>query len=101
MQLVYLTGMKKAADREGPTTSKGLNEVSGLGNFGTALFDIGWRLAISVIIFLWGGNALDAKLGTRPLFSALGFLLIILSFILIVRQILQNLPRQYGGLKDD
>lgn len=93
--------MTKSARRETPTTNKEMNEVEGAGRFGGALFDIGWRLAITVIIFLWGGNALDNRLETRPLFTAIGFLLIIVSFVLILRQVLQKIPRAYGGLKDE
>jgi hypothetical protein len=93
--------MKKAARRVSVATTNQENEVSSVGHFGSALFDIGWRLAVTVIIFLWGGNALDEKLSTKPLFTVIGFLLIIVSFVLIVRQVLQQIPRSLGGLKDD
>ncbi len=94
--------MHKAADQERPTTPEvKLNEVSSLGHLGGALFDIGWRLAATVIIFLWGGSQLDKRLETKPLFTVIGFLLVIVSFMLIVRQILQKIPRSMGGLRND
>ncbi len=93
--------MKQAADKRVPTTGRDVNEVASIGQFGSSLFDIGWRLAIVVVVFLWGGNALDKKLGTTPWLTATGFLLVIISFVLIVRQILQNIPRKFGGLKND
>ncbi len=93
--------MKKAAAKETTTRDVEANEVSALGRFGTSLFDISWRLAASVVLFLWGGSEIDKRLGTKPWFTAIGFLLVIISFVLIVRQILQKLPRSQGGLKND
>jgi F0F1-type ATP synthase assembly protein I len=87
---------KDAANK--PTTP---NAVSAAGVFGSALFDIGWRLGIVVIGGLWLGNKIDTKYGTEPWGALSAFLLIIVSFILIVRQILQRIPRSMGGLKHD
>jgi len=94
--------MTKAADKKLPTTGTKTepNAVSAAGRFGGALFDIGWRLGITVIVFLWGGNALDEKFDTKPWFTVAGFLLIIVSFVLIVLQILRKIPRSQGGLED-
>jgi F0F1-type ATP synthase assembly protein I len=93
--------MNRAARRDKPTTKTEMNEVEGAGRFGGALIDIGWRLAATVIVFLWGGNWLDNRLGTKPLFTVIGFVLIIISFVLIVRQVLQKIPKSMGGLKND
>lgn len=93
--------MKQAADKRVPTTQKNVNEVASLGQFGSSLFDIGWRLAVAVVVFLWGGSVLDKKLGTEPWLTIVGFFLVIFSFVLIVRQILHNIPRKFGGLKND
>jgi len=94
--------MKKAADKA-PTTKPGgdKNEVASLGRFASALFDLGWRLAIVVVGFLWFGNWLDRRYGTRPVFALIGFGLIVVSFIVIVRQVLSNIPHSQGGLKKD
>lgn len=92
--------MKQAADHK-PTTGSETNEVAAAGKFGGALLDIGWRLGAAVVIFLWGGNALDERLGTKPWLTAIGFLLVIASFVLIVRQVLQGIPKKFGGLKHD
>lgn len=77
------------------------NAVSAAGVFGGALFDIGWRLAIVVIGGLWLGSKIDQMYGTKPwgVFSA--FVIIIISFVLIIRQILQRIPKEFGGLKHD
>lgn len=91
--------MKQVSGENVPVKKPEVDEVSGLGHFGGALFDIGWRLAITVVIFLWGGNAIDVKLQTKPLFTVIGFLLVIASFVLIVRRVLQSVPREFGGLK--
>lgn len=80
---------------------KKLDEVAGLGKFGGLLFDIGWQLAIVVFGFLLLGRWLDNKLGTDPLFVLIGLILIIISFVLILRRILKTLPRSQGGLKND
>jgi nicotinamide riboside transporter PnuC len=92
--------MKESGEESVPN-SENVSEVAAAGRFGGALLDIGWRLAVAVVVFLWGGNALDEKLGTKPWFTALGFLLVIVSFVLIVRQVLQGIPRKLGGLKND
>lgn len=88
----------KRADRN-KTTTDGMDEVSSVGRMGGALLDIGWRLAASVILFIAGGSWLDKRFGTQPVFTVIGFLLVIGSFVLIVRQILQKIPRDLGGLK--
>jgi len=72
-----------------------------MGKFGGTLLDIGWRLAITVVGFLLLGKWLDNKFNTKPLFVIIGFLLIIASFALIVRQMLQKIPKSQGGLKDE
>jgi F0F1-type ATP synthase assembly protein I len=77
------------------------NAVSAAGVFGSALFDIGWRLGIVVIGGLWLGSRVDARYGTKPWGVGIAFLIIIASFVLIVRQILQRIPKEYGGLKHD
>jgi hypothetical protein len=78
-----------------------LNELSGLGKFGTALFDIGWKLAAVVIGFLLLGKWLDEKFNTYPLFILLSLGLIVVCFALILRSTLKHIPRSLGGLKDD
>lgn len=92
--------MKRASEKSVPNSER-VNEVAAAGRFGGALFDIGWRLGAAVIIFLWGGNALDERFSTKPWFTAVGFLLVIASFVLIVRQVLQGIPKRFGGLKRD
>ncbi len=93
--------MKQAAKSTTREKSAKPDALSAAGSYGYALFDIGWRLAVSVVVFLAGGSWLDKRFGTDPLFSVLGFLLIIFSFVVIVRRILQNIPRSQGGLKND
>ena len=98
MHLLELTGMKKAGKQlRGEKT----NEVQAVGRFSSALFDLGWRLAAVVFLFLVGGSWLDKKFGTEPLFTLLGLALIVISAVLIVRRALQQIPREFGGLKDD
>lgn len=77
------------------------NAVSAAGIFGSALFDIGWRLAVVVIGGLWLGSRIDQRFDSKPWGMLGAFLLIIASFILIVRQILQRVPKEFGGLKHD
>lgn len=86
--------MKKAAAPKPTTTSEGIKP---LGYFGSALLDIGWQLAITVIGFLWIGSYADRHLGTKPVFTLLGFLLVVVSFFLIVRRVVAKLPTEFGG----
>lgn len=72
-----------------------------MGKFGGSLFDIGWRLAICVIGFLLLGRWLDNKFGTEPLFILIGLVLIVASFVLILRSALRQIPKSQGGLKND
>lgn len=92
--------MKRAVEKSVPSESEP-NEVAAAGRFGGSLLDIGWRVGLTVVIFLWGGNALDERLGTKPWFTVAGFLLVIVSFVLIVVRVLQKIPRAQGGLKRD
>lgn len=82
------------------TTRREEDEVSSTATFGGALLDIGWRLAGTVIVFLWGGSWLDKKFDTKPLFVVIGFGLVIASFVLIVRGVLRTIPKDQGGLGD-
>jgi uncharacterized membrane protein YfcA len=94
--------MKKAAEDKSTTVKETqTDEVHSLGVFGSALFDLGWRLAITVVLFLWFGNWLDNRLSTKPFFSLLGFFLVVVAFVLLLKQILKKVPRSQGGLKDD
>ena len=77
------------------------DELAAVGQVGLALFDIGWRLLAVVLAGLLGGRYLDNKFGTDPLFALLGLVLIVVFFVLIVRQTLQNIPKSHGGLKND
>lgn len=77
------------------------NEVAALGKFGGALFDIGWQLAITVIGFLLLGKWLDNKFQSEPLFILIGLGLIIVSFVLILRRTLKQLPKSQGGMKNE
>ncbi len=86
--------MKKAAATNPTTTSDGIKP---LGYFGSALFDIGWQLAVTVLGFLFLGNYLDKRLDTRPVFTLIAFALVIVSFALIVRRVVQKLPTEFGG----
>ncbi len=88
--------MKKAAAKSPTTTSNG---VESLGKLGIALIDIGWQLAITVIGLLWLGNWADKRYDTKPVFILSALVLIVISFVLIVRRVLQKLPREYGGLR--
>ncbi len=100
--LYSVAGMKKAAATKKTTTppaSDQKNELDGLGYFGVSLLDIGWRLLFVVLFFLLGGRELDKYFGTDPWFGVIGFLLIIASFVLIVRRTLRRIPKEYGGLK--
>lgn len=86
--------MKQAAAKK-PTTTP--DEVAPLGQFGLALLDIGWQLAITVIGFLWLGDKADARYDTKPVFTLIAFGLVITSFVLIVRRVVGRLPKAYGG----
>ena len=92
--------MKRSSARGGSKPEK-LNELSGLGKFGVALFDIGWKLAAVVISFLLLGNWLDKKFGTDPLFILISLVMIVAAFTLILRDTLKQIPRSQGGLKDE
>ena len=95
-------GMNKAAGKKKTTTTEEkpqTNEFDGVKQFAVGMIDIGWRLAITVIFFLWSGTRLDEWLGTEPWFALAGFILIIISFVLIVRRSLNQLPKQFGGNK--
>ena len=87
--------MGKAAAKE--TTTK--DAVGAAGLFGGALLDIGWRLAVVVVGGLWLGTTVDRKLDIAPWGVLSSFLIIIASFVLIVRRILQRIPKEYGGYK--
>lgn len=91
--------MKQAADRKQPTTREPIDAVNSVSKLGYALFDIGWRLAVVVIGGLWLGAWADRHFGTKPVFILIAFVLIIASFVLIVRRVLQSLPKEYGGLQ--
>lgn len=89
--------MKKAAAKQ-TTTTGAIDEVKATGMFGSAMIDIGWKLLISMLIFLLGGKWLDGKFKTEPTFMIIGFVLFVASFALIVQQVLQKIPKEYGGL---
>ena len=84
---------KEAAKESAP------NEVQSVGIFGNALFDIGWRMLIVVVAGLWLGTKFDDRFHTEPWGALTGFLLIIVAFIRVIRTTLQQVPREYGGLK--
>jgi predicted small integral membrane protein len=86
--------MKKSAAMQTTTTDKG---AAPLEVFGFALLDIGWQLAVCVIGPLWLGAWADRRYDTKPLFSAIAFIFIIISFFFIVRRVIERLPKAYGG----
>lgn len=87
-----------SAVKQVSTRRKPLDEVAALGKFGSVLIDIGWQLAITVVGFLLFGRWLDKRYDTDPLFTAIGFILIIISFVFILIGALRQIPRSLGGL---
>lgn len=81
--------------------AKKTNELEALGVVGGALLDIGWKLLAVVLIFLLGGQWLDKKFNSDPLFALVGLALIVVSFVLIVRKTLINIPKSQGGFRDE
>lgn len=80
---------------------KKTDELQAVGLVGSSLLDIGWRLLAVVLLFLLGGRWLDEKYGTDPLFVLVGLVLIVASFVLIVRAVLKNIPKSQGGMKNE
>jgi len=56
---------------------------------------IGFSVAITTVIFVWGGKYLDNITGKSPLFTLLGIFLGLVASLYLVWQIVKPLQRKY------
>lgn len=62
------------------------------------LGEVTWRVALPILLLTIGGNKLDQRLNTLPIFSITGLLLsLVFATLLIYRYIKENFPGSFGG----
>ena len=71
-------------------------DVSRGPQFGTVLAEMAWQVAIPFMALTLGGNWIDGKQSTEPLFTIIGLFVGIAAVILVVRKlILKHYPDTY------
>jgi Na+/glutamate symporter len=107
---VILRGMKQTTVAVGPSPTTGTTKPVAAGQqrdnlrseFFVATANMGWQLAIVVLVPLFGGFELDHKLHTLPLLTISGFVVAMIGTGLVIRRQLQlfGIPKMDNKTSD-
>lgn len=68
--------------------------------FVTSALDMGWQLAVAVLLPVLAGSFIDQRFGSSPIWTLLGLLIAVICSVAIVRKTIKNVNIKQSTVKD-